>query len=414
MAVGVLKYNGCLATNPATQLIEEKMKKNHYLKYGDVDYWRSRLEQSPEDGHFNKEDWSGFEVYGSLPSPPCVKVAAYLRWKREPFLWRSTIDENMNMVFDEPRFAHIEERVMPITVFPNGRSINDSSFIIRAIEEKCGQRPVLPSIQDDPCLRFSCQLLEDFADEWLVRCVYGFRWNDPNVREFSGRFVALSFIGGGDFAENFTGFIVPRQLSTENRSDAFVEGAYTDEIIYPTFRKVSDTMEKHFTSGQRASKFMCGEAPASVDFAFFGIYYQFIQDKIPAAEMEAKYPATTSWVHRMLDTSGVEPAPLQVTQLLKNLLEIAGQSYLSFLQANAARLKDDPDNHDMISVSIFKDDEGGAIEHLQRPYPYQAKCLQWLQEDLSVARASEDYAGVASLEDLLKSTGCWGTLANEE
>lgn len=382
------------------------MKKNHYLAYGNVDAWRERLSQSPDEGHLNTEDWNGFEIFGSLPSPPCVKVATYLRWKRIPFLWRSTIDDNMKMMFDEPRFSHIEEPIMPIAVFPDGRSMNDSSFIIRAIEEQNPKRSVIPSLDEDPCLRFICQLLEDFSDEWLVRCVYGFRWNDPDVRQFSGRLVNLSFLGGGEMSRGAIDFIISKQLGTQDRADAFVEGAYSDNIIYPTFHRVSDAMERHFAKGMRADKFMCGNAPASVDFAFYGMFYQFIQDKIPAPIMAESYPHVTAWIHRMNDTSGFAEAPLKVTELLSDLLKIAGDSYLPFLAANAASLDANPESDDLITVPVFQSEGEAPVIHTQKPYAYQAKCLQWLKEDLAAALDSPNTSATDELKTILDSCGC--------
>lgn len=386
------------------------MKKNHYLSYGDVQSWRERLGGSPTDGHPNPDDWQGFEVYGSLPSPPCVKIAAYLRWKRLPFLWRPALDMDFKMMFDEPRFAHIKERIMPIVVFPDGRSMNDSTFILRAIEERYPERSVLPSNEDDPGVRFVGQLLEDFADEWVVRCVYGFRWNDPDVRDFSGKFIALSFAGGGGRSEGVAKMIVPRQLDTSNRADAFVEGAYTDDIIYHTFHEVADAMERHFSKGMRADYFMLGDAPTNVDFAFYGMFYQFIQDRIPAKMMVDRYPSVTAWTHRMNDTSGYEKGEPKMTDLALELLQIASKSYLPFLSVNAKRLREDPENDEIVDVQIFADNEERGILHAQRPYPYQAKCREWLIEDLEEALSSANREKVDELRGTLDETGCLAQL----
>lgn len=384
------------------------MKKNHYLSYGNVESWRDRLQASPKNGHSNNDDWADFELYGSPLSPPCVKVASYLKWKRLPSVWRPLISDSMKPVFAEARFLHIQEHTVPIAVFPDGRSMNDSSFILRAVEEQFPRRSAIPSVEDDPYLRFVCLLLEDFADEWLVRCVYGFRWNDPEVRDFSGRLLGLTNFGGGELSQQFAKFVVPRQLDTENRSDAFIEGAYTDSIIYPTFDAVADAMEKHFS---QAFRFMCGNSPSLIDFAFYGHFFQFIQDRIPAVVMVEKYPHTTAWTQRMQDSSGYDPATLVVTELLSELLKIVAQTHLVFLEANAKRFADNREDDSMITVAVLGESAEGSVMHSQRPYAYQAKCLEWLQEELQTALKSNNKERVDALRIELESTHCWDFLS---
>ena len=48
----------------------------------------------------------------------------------------------------------------------DGVAMNESSTLIRHVEQMRGDRPAFPS---DPGYRFLLDLLEDFADEWLVK-----------------------------------------------------------------------------------------------------------------------------------------------------------------------------------------------------------------------------------------------------
>jgi hypothetical protein len=72
-----------------------------------------------------------FRANPKHPSPPSIKLASYLRWKRLPFLWRSTAGTDLSKIWDAPRFSHIEERLMPLLVFPDGRSMLDSTFLFK-------------------------------------------------------------------------------------------------------------------------------------------------------------------------------------------------------------------------------------------------------------------------------------------
>ena len=135
----------------------------------------------------------------------------------------------------DEKFNHLKPKVIPVVVFPDGSAINDSTFVIRRIETELGVGPDRPALPRDPVggaaggvvvqctrghdahnaacggsaklggnwvlarprtasivdgcsvprahppaaqgLRFIASLLEDFADEWLTKCMYGFRWN---------------------------------------------------------------------------------------------------------------------------------------------------------------------------------------------------------------------------------------------
>jgi len=388
------------------------MDRKHYLSYGNNESWRERLQNSPTDGHDDPENWQGYEIFGAVQSPPSVKMAVYLRWKRLPFTFRSNVNDNLGLVYDEPRFSHISEPIMPLMVFPDGRSMNDSTFLIRAIEDSNPKRPVIPGVDDDPCLRFVCQLLEDFADEWLLKPFYGFRWNESESQEFASQMIANTYFGGGKVAKNAARFVKKKQTNPENRTDAFIEGSYSKDL-YRVFHDVCRVMEGHFSGGAKADMFMCGNAPTNIDFAFYGMFYQFMLDITPRAILPDKYPHTFAWAIRMNDTSGVKEAPMQVTQLLKDLLQIASNSYFPFMKATAERFEHDPDNNDMMSITVFQSQTDEGITYSQRPWAYQAKCWQWLQEDLAAALGSQNKTGAGELRTLLEFQGCWSALTDK-
>ena len=61
----------------------------------------------------------------------------------------------------------------PISNSPSAAATTDSTPLIRRFEREFEGRSVIPP---DPALVFLDELLEDFADEWLTKCMFHYRW----------------------------------------------------------------------------------------------------------------------------------------------------------------------------------------------------------------------------------------------
>ena len=108
-----------------------------------------------------------YTLHGLNPSPYSVKMRAILRYRRLPFVWRSTGDPRAITVK-----AHLPP-VIPVLAFPDGRMMNDSTPLAYALErEHPGQRSIIP---DDSAHAWLNDLLEDFADEWVTKMMFHYR-----------------------------------------------------------------------------------------------------------------------------------------------------------------------------------------------------------------------------------------------
>jgi len=275
----------------------------------------------------------------------------------------------------DEKFNHLKPKVIPVVVFPDGSAINDSTFIIRRIETELGVGPDRPALPRDPGLRFIASLLEDFADEWLTKCMYGFRWNTERGARFGSTLLAADMSPGVHMDKIRT---LAGMFSEMQTSRTAVVGC-ADATINYTFHAVCEVLEAHF----QVHPFLLGPTPSAPDFSFYGQMSQWLVDRVPAEILPESYPLVYTYILRMEDLSGM-PVPggaaaaddLTYSPTLARLLAVVGESYLPFLVANErAVLK----GAGAVSLTI-----GGRqqVVHEQRPFGYQVKCLQWLREEL--------------------------------
>ena len=120
-----------------------------------------------------------------------------------------------------------------------------------------------------------------------------------------------------------------------------------------------------------------GNRPGASDFAFFGQLTQLAAfDPTPMAVTLEVAPRVYAWVDRVEDLSGLEPTAgdwvdRELPETLRALLGEVGRVYVPFLLANAKAL--------MAGAERVECEIDGR-PWVQKPFPYQGKCLMWLRE----------------------------------
>ena len=110
-------------------------------------------------------------------------------------------------------------------------------------------------------------------------------------------------------------------------------------------------------------------------------------------------PRVYAWTERMEDLSGSEAEDGDwlsrdaIPDTLRALLAEVGRVYAPFLLANAAALGA---GAEQVECEI------DGQKWVQKPFPYQGKCLRWLREQRA-ALAAPDRAVV---DEVLAGTGC--------
>jgi glutathione S-transferase len=333
---------------------------------------------------------------GAPGSPYTRKMRALLRYRRIPFHFivrNSKADRGL----PAPKVA-----LLPVLVFPgaDGRpdeATIDSTFQLRRLEREFDARRAIPG---DPALAFVDALLEDYADEWLTKAMFHYRWAfEADVRKASAVLPRWAAVDAPDdaIAKLSKGF-AERQIG---RLGVVGSNPTTAPVIEESYRRFLAAFEAHLG----AAPFLLGGRPGASDFGIHGQLTQLAWFDPTPREVAEGFPRVLAWMDLMEDLSGLEPAdddwiaPDAAPDTLRALLAEVGRVYAPFLLANADALARGAERVEC---------EIDGRKWVQQPFPYQGKCLAWLREQ-HTALAPADRAAV---DGLLAGSGCEALFAH--
>lgn len=326
-------------------------------------------------------------IVGVPGSPYSRKLRAVLRYRRIPYAW---VQHGAPEARDLPQ-ARVA--LLPQLLLPNAdgclEACTDTTPLIRELERRYpARRSVIPT---DPVIAFLDALIEDYADEWLTKCMFHYRW------AFAPDIARAAAILPRWFRTNqpeASAVAFGKQFSSRQIGRRAVVGSndVTAPLIEASYHQLLQCLDVHLTE----HRFVHGGRPAAGDFALYGQLTQLASfDPTPAEIALRTAPRVVAWVDVVEDLSGIESAERdwltrdQIPDSLRALLEVTGRCYPAFLLANAAALEAGADR-------VECDLDGHRW--VQSPFPYQRKCLKWLRESYA-ALALPDRAAVDAALD---------------
>ncbi len=325
-------------------------------------------------------------VTGAPGSPYTRKVLAALRYRGVPYRFVSDLDTSNRLL--QPRV-----KLWPVVYFVDGLGgetpMTDSTPILRRLD---AERPYRKLTPDDPRLAFLDALIEDYADEWLTKAMFHYRWTYLADIQKSARVLPNWFkspLNDEQLTEAGQAF-ADRQIA---RLGVVGSNISTASTIEQSFVALIDLLEKHLTG----ASFLWGSRPGVADFGLMGQLSQLAMfDPTPANLVVARAPRVIAWTIAMEDLSGwdgdwcdFDNLPTTINEILAEI----GATYAPLLMANAAAFEAQQTE---LKVRIRD------VEWKQSVFPYQLKCLRSLQSQYS-ALSDRDRAHV---DQRLKGTGC--------
>jgi glutathione S-transferase len=308
-----------------------------------------------------------------------VKVRSYLRFKGLEFEW---LERNAARQDEFTRFAKLP--LAPVLVDASDTVFQDSTPIIETLEAEYPEPSIIP---EDPALAFVSALLEDYADEWLNKAMFHYRWSYPENQDSAAKRIVAAMFEGGDAPDGAEDAVKSRMIGRLHHVGSSPE---TTPTIEHSFSRLVEMLERQLTG----RSYLLGERPSLADFGLAGQLTQLLSDPTPGALIKAQAPNVVRWIERMENPSVVgEFAKFDtlregLSELLQH--EVAG-AYLVWMAANAQAVADDAPG---ASIEI------AGRTFAQKPQRYAAKAFAQLR------RKRAEAAGSEALAAMLDATGC--------
>jgi len=329
-------------------------------------------------------------MMGAPGSPYTRKMRGVLRYRRIPYI---QIQQGSP---EAQALPQAKVALLPTFYLPDESgsivATTDSTPLIRRFEGAFEGRSVLPP---DPALAFIDELLEDYADEWLTKCMFHYRWYHAADVEKARR--VLPHWGRIDATDEQ---IAPMQKMVGDHQIGRLGVVGSNDTTAPVIEESFGRFIRAFDAHLQHSRFLFGNRPASSDFAAFGqLTCLVLFDPTPAALALDLSARVYAWTELVEDLSGLEPRDADWTgrgalpDTLRALLAEVGRYHAPFLIANADALG---------RGAKQVETEIAGKPWVQKPFPYQGKCLAWLRESYS----SLDSGDRAVVDGLLQGSGC--------
>ncbi len=328
---------------------------------------------------------------GAPGSPYTRKMLAYMRYRHIGYELLIGDQATEGLGLPKPKVE-----LLPTFYLPGDsgeiEAVVDSTPLIRRFEDEFGGRETLP---ENPVLAFLNYLIEDYADEWLTKSMFHYRWYfDADIKK-AGSILPLwrGLQMSTQQHEAAAAFVADRQISRLYVVGSNDVTAPIIEASYRRFLKILDVIIARQT-------FLLGSRPSSADF---GVYAQLTQlakfDPTPMSICLQEAPRVYAWTDVIDDLSGQDCHEdgwmriSDVREVLGPLLEEIGRVYAPALIANAKALQS---GDKQMEATI----DGKRWE--QPSFPYQGRCLAWIREEYHKLSGDDR----PQVDDIIEGTGC--------
>jgi glutathione S-transferase len=284
-----------------------------------------------------------YRLFGSETSAFSTKMRSYLRYKGVEHEWRPRTLESEAELKALAKFA-----TLPVLVTASGFAVHDTTPMIEALEADSPEPSATPA---DPALAFLACVLEEYADSWLAKAAYHYRWTRKKDQRLAAQRAIEDYYGATppeDRKAAEDGAIV-RMLDQLRVMGLDGElGAAAEKSFKRFVKLLDDHLRKHL--------YIFGGRPSIADFAIAGQIIQMLKDPTPAKIVEKDGEFVMKWCEFLADPK--PGGPFESFDDLKETLAPIFEDELAacFLPWAAENLENSLAGHDTFTVTLGKDE----------------------------------------------------------
>ena len=283
-----------------------------------------------------------YRLFGAETSAYSTKMRSYLKYKSVPFDWVPRTQETEDELKRVSRFA-----TLPVLVTASGFAVHDTTPLIEALEADSPEPSATPA---DPTLGFLACVLEEYADAWLAKTVFHYRWTRKKDQRLAAQrsiddYYTVTPPADRKAAEDLAIETMGAQLKTMQ-----LDGELGD-ALEKSFKRFVKLLDEHL----KKHLFIFGERPSIADFAIAGQLIQMMKDPTPAKIIEKDGQFVAKWCEFM--TAPTASGPFAAFEDLKDTLSpiFADDLGMFFLPWAAENLENSLAGAETFTVTLGKD-----------------------------------------------------------
>ncbi len=225
---------------------------------------------------------ASYRLFGAETSAYSTKMRGYLRYKGVSFDWLPRNQDNEEELQKHSRFG-----TLPVLVTASGFAVHDTTPMMEALEADTPEPSALPA---DPALAFLAFVLEEYADNWLAKTGYHYRWTRKKDQRLAAQRVIEDYYNReapGD-RKALEDAAIERMLG--QLKSAGIEGELGG-VLEKSFKRFVKLLDDHL----RKHLFLFGGRPSMADFAIAGQLVQMMKDPTPAKIIEKEGEFVAKW-----------------------------------------------------------------------------------------------------------------------
>jgi glutathione S-transferase len=283
-----------------------------------------------------------YRLFGAETSAYSTKMRSYLKYKGVAFDWLPRTQDTEEEIGKLSRF-----RTLPVLVTASGFAVHDTTPMMEALEADSPEPSATPA---DPSIAFLACVLEEYADTWLAKAAYHYRW----TRKKDQRLAAARSI------EDYYTREAPedRKAAEDQAIETMLaqlkvmglEGDFGD-VVEKSFKRFVKLLDDHLR------KHLCifGGRPSIADFAIAGQLVQMMKDPTPAKIIEKDGEFVAKWCEFLEDAK--PGGPFEALDDLKETLApiFSEELVAAFLPWAAENLESSLAGLETFDIALGKD-----------------------------------------------------------